>query len=490
LKALSMYKTLAIAMLALSLIFSTLACSRFAVTISTPNREASWAYRYVKWNDRTYVVTDETVTETEELLGKVTKYSTNELDEFPNNSSNYFPEGTEFYKIAGLQQDQYIAVATEEGTYIKVVEREIWEKMKTAPTTSGQTTKRLLPQYDIPRQESWLTAEQVLEQSFSMVEQFQQRGSLVPVSLRLTTFDKVAHGGEYLPANTPVWHVVFKADGRVWVPTSGPAVRDPKDVYSHTQVVSTVEVALQAESGEQIFQGVSGGRLDTTRQLEELKGVVADHKDHGGDRIIVEATGGGAVNVLLPRGMKAETIDPASGTRTELTFWETLNLQPGTPVTVRGLTTKTGEFLSYVLEAEVPNPNKNLAEIYSLALDSFMPLDKGLNHDMKFIAIDTSTLKEATGDDKKQVLDYFKKYGVEVLDASLEELKERGLFEEKKMALDGILLRIKSIDVKLDMVTIEGSKYRSGTGAIDVISTLIYKAGKWQLKEAEMTWIS
>ncbi len=202
-KALSMYKTLAITMLALSLIFSTLACSRFGFTTSTSKQ---WAYRFVKWNDRTYVVTDETVTETEKLLGKVTKYSTNELDEFPNNSSNYFPEGTELYKIAGLQQDQYIAVATEEGTYIKAVEREIWEKMKAAPTTGGQTTERLLPQYDIPRQESWLTTEQVLEQAFSMVEQLQQRGSLVPVSLRPTTFDQVAHGGEYLPANTPVWH--------------------------------------------------------------------------------------------------------------------------------------------------------------------------------------------------------------------------------------------------------------------------------------------
>jgi len=487
LKPLSAYKTLAIAVLAFSLIFSTIACSRFGVTTSTSKE---WAYRFVKWNDHFYVVTDETVSGTEKMLGKIIKHSTNELDEFPNNSSNYFPEGTKLYEIAGLEPEQYIAVATEDGIYVKAVEREIWEKMNTVPTTAGQITERLIPQYDIPRQESWVTAEQVLEQAFSMVDQLQQRGSLVPVSLRLTTFDKVAHGGEYLPANTPVWHVVFKADGRVWVPTSGPAVHDPKDAYSHTQVVTTVEIALQAKSGQQIFEGVSGGRLDTTRQLEELKGVVADHKDQGGDRVIVETAGGDAVNVLLPRGMTAEAIDPASGTRTKLTFWETLNLQPGTPVTTRGLKTKTGEFLSYVLEAEVSNTRKNLAEIYILALDSFMPLDKGLNHDMKFIAIDTRTLEEATGEDKKQVLDYFKKYGVDVLDASLEELKEQGLFDEKKMVLDGILLRVKNIDVKPDMVTIEGSKYRSGNGAIGVISTLIYKEGKWQLKEAKMAWIS
>ncbi|ATW25094.1 WG repeat-containing protein [Candidatus Formimonas warabiya] len=364
-KALSAYKTLAIASLALLLVFSTIACSRFEDTTSIPSGEASWAYPFVKWDGRTYVVTDEAVaeTETKKMLGMITKHSTNELDEFPDNSSNYFPEKTKLYEIAGLEPEQYIAVATENGALVKAIEREIWEKTKKALPEAGQAAEKVSPQYDISLQENWLTVDQFLEQAFSKVEGFQKRGSLVPVSLRLTTFDQVAHGGAYLPANTPVWHVLFKADGRVWVPTSGPAVQDPKDAYSHTQVIDTVEIALHAESGEQIYQGVSGGSLDTKRQLEELKGAVAaGEKEHEGDWVLVDIAGGGTVNALLPRGMTAEAVDPASGTRNKLTFWETLHLPPGTPVTVRGLTTRTGEFLSYALEAVVPDPNEKIEE--------------------------------------------------------------------------------------------------------------------------------
>lgn len=133
----------------------------------------------------------------------------------------------------------------------------------------------------------------------------------------------------------------------------------------------------------------------------------------------------------------------------------------------------------------------NLEQIYCLALDSFMLLDEALNHEMKYIAIDTTTMADITEEGRKQILDFFKKYGVEVMDASMEKLKEEGLFDENKLCLEGILLRIESIDFEPgDRVVIKGSKYRSGTGAIGVISTLTYEDGNWELIEANITWIS
>jgi hypothetical protein len=210
---------------------------------------------------------------------------------------------------------------------------------------------RLSDEYDIPWQVGWQTTDQVLERTLPLLAHLQKIGSLVPVRIQLTTFDQVAHGGEYLPAKTPVWYVVFKADGRIWVPTSGPAIHDPKDAYSHTVVLNTLEVALHADSGEQIFQVISGGNPETTCQLEELKGVAAIQKEQSADLIIVDTMNGRTVEVLLPRGMLSEVIDPTSETRTKLTFWETLNLKAGTPVKIHGLTTKTGQFLAYALEA-------------------------------------------------------------------------------------------------------------------------------------------
>jgi len=133
---------------------------------------------------------------------------------------------------------------------------------------------------------------------------------------------------------------------------------------------------------------------------------------------------------------------------------------------------------------------QNLPQIYTLAFDSFMPLDAGLNSDMKYIAIDMTGLN-LSAQDKTTILDYFKKYKVTVMEASFNDLKQKGLFDEKSLLLDGILLSIKKVDLKSDTkVQIEGSKYRSGDGAIGVVTTIIYKDHTWQVDKADITWIS
>lgn len=133
----------------------------------------------------------------------------------------------------------------------------------------------------------------------------------------------------------------------------------------------------------------------------------------------------------------------------------------------------------------------HLPEIYIQAFDSFMPLDEGLNGEMKYIAIDMSNLNSLNITGKEKILNHFKKYGVEVMEASLEDLKQKGLFNERSLSLEGILLSIKEVDIQSDTkVQIEGSKYRSGLGAIGVITTVVYKDGKWQVEKANITWIS
>lgn len=137
------------------------------------------------------------------------------------------------------------------------------------------------------------------------------------------------------------------------------------------------------------------------------------------------------------------------------------------------------------------HPEDNLAVIYSMALDSFMSLDSGLNSNMKYIAINTKTLKESTEEDKKKILDHLKKYNVEVIDASFEDLKEKGLFDSETHSLEGVLLEIDSLKITFNKeVIIEGSKYRSRLGAIDAECRIIYKNGAWKVKKSEITAIS
>lgn len=134
---------------------------------------------------------------------------------------------------------------------------------------------------------------------------------------------------------------------------------------------------------------------------------------------------------------------------------------------------------------------KDMADIYSVGLDSFMPLDDGLNDNIEFIAIDTETLTDASKADQAKVLNYFKKYDLPVMDASMDDLKAKGLFDEKTLSLKGLLLKVEKMETTITgNVVIEGSKFRSGLGAIGVKTVLEAKDGKWQVKESEITWIS
>jgi hypothetical protein len=137
-------------------------------------------------------------------------------------------------------------------------------------------------------------------------------------------------------------------------------------------------------------------------------------------------------------------------------------------------------------------PKEHLGEIYCVALDSIMEQDEALSSDMEYIAIDMSNFEEVDESGKEEILSYFKeKYNVDVMDATFEQLKEKGLYNPDTMSLDGVLLRIEKVDFKFNNnIFFEGSKYRSGLGAVGVEVTVQYKDNKWKSKEAKMTWIS
>ncbi|SDX56718.1 peptide ABC transporter substrate-binding protein [Paenibacillus sp. CF384] len=139
-------------------------------------------------------------------------------------------------------------------------------------------------------------------------------------------------------------------------------------------------------------------------------------------------------------------------------------------------------------KSEVAAPD--LGELYSLALDAYMPVDEGLNGGMKYIAIDMSNLKDLDGADKGQILDHFKTYKVDVMEATYEQLEAKGLFNKNTLSLDGILLKVDKAELTERQLIVEGSKYRSGDGAIGMKVVVELKDGEWQVKKADMTWIS
>lgn len=142
--------------------------------------------------------------------------------------------------------------------------------------------------------------------------------------------------------------------------------------------------------------------------------------------------------------------------------------------------------------AKGENPEEHVAEIYSAALNSIMKEDPGLNNGMEYIAVDITNINDLAEKDKEEILSTIQKeYKVDVMIATFEELKEKGLYNPDTGELYGVLLKLDKVDFKFNnQVFFEASKYRSGLGAIGVEGTIHFDEGEWEIKELNHTWIS
>jgi hypothetical protein len=135
---------------------------------------------------------------------------------------------------------------------------------------------------------------------------------------------------------------------------------------------------------------------------------------------------------------------------------------------------------------------EHLDGAYILALKLMIETDPGLNQSMDYIAVDMETLTELDAGDKKGILRALEtKYGVEAIDASFEELKAQGLYDEESGSLDGILLTFEKMEYNFNgSVTFTGAKMKSGVGAAGVQSTLEFDGSRWKIQESKQTWVS
>ncbi|MED4783629.1 hypothetical protein [Brevibacillus choshinensis] len=140
--------------------------------------------------------------------------------------------------------------------------------------------------------------------------------------------------------------------------------------------------------------------------------------------------------------------------------------------------------------ASAPLLERDVANWFCLALDAVMPLDTTLNSNMNYIAVDMSDVPGFHESGKKQVLQYFEKYKVKTMEASLEQLREEGLYNRENTGLAGLLLRINKISIFDGQVVLNGFKHRGTGGAIGFRVVLNRKNGQWQVTEAVPTWIS
>ena len=134
---------------------------------------------------------------------------------------------------------------------------------------------------------------------------------------------------------------------------------------------------------------------------------------------------------------------------------------------------------------------EHLDDAYGLALNLLVETDPALNQSMDYIAVDMETFELDAGDKESILRSLETKYGVDAMDASFEELKAQGLYDEESGSLAGILLTIEEMETNFNgSITFTGTKMKSGLGAVGVESTLEFDDNRWKVQESKQTWVS
>ncbi len=127
---------------------------------------------------------------------------------------------------------------------------------------------------------------------------------------------------------------------------------------------------------------------------------------------------------------------------------------------------------------------------YTTVIDKLYNEDMALNHDIKYIAVDTSLINNLSEEQKSELLKEIEKYGYIVLDMTFDKLEEQGYIEELYFK-EGILFNIEDKPMSGNAILMNVSKWRSGLGAIGYNDLKVeYKNGNWKITKTGSAWIS
>lgn len=127
---------------------------------------------------------------------------------------------------------------------------------------------------------------------------------------------------------------------------------------------------------------------------------------------------------------------------------------------------------------------------YTTVIDKLYNEDAGLNSDIKYIAVDTSEISNLSEDEVSDLLKEVEKYGFTVLNMTHEKLKQEGYIKDLYFE-EGIFFKIKDEKTGGNTITMDASKFRSGTGAIGYTNLKVeFKNGNWEVTDPGTAWIS
>lgn len=138
------------------------------------------------------------------------------------------------------------------------------------------------------------------------------------------------------------------------------------------------------------------------------------------------------------------------------------------------------------LQYNVPD---NLVTGYMLAIDSVYNKDIALNHNIIYVAIDTTRMRYLSEDSKQNLLKEMERYGV-VIEATYEELKEQGFIKDRELT-KGILITIDDLRSDGDQLILDIDKWKASLGAIGCMGMVLEESETgWKITEKGMWHMS
>lgn len=132
-----------------------------------------------------------------------------------------------------------------------------------------------------------------------------------------------------------------------------------------------------------------------------------------------------------------------------------------------------------------------LIDAYIAMINDIYKEDPGLNDNITMMALNTLGWSGLSDIDKEIIFSLLKaSYGLEILEATYDELVKQGLIDEEMLYFEkGILIIIKNFnyDEEKQAISCSIEKWRSGKGAIGSNNvTAEYKDGKWEISKTNI----
>lgn len=187
----------------------------------------------------------------------------------------------------------------------------------------------------------------------------------------------------------------------------------------------------------------------------------------------------GATTTTLPESSQVTSAISASPSTA-------LNTTTLTPTKTSATTPSTGAVVTTTEPAKL-----DLVGAYLVVIDHLVARKHITAANFKYLSVDTTKLPGLTSADKARLFQGLEKYGLQLLDKTLAQLKAEGYIPKGLEFIDGAWIDLKDIRLDGPVMTLDAGIHLGGLDAYgldDMRETFLDK--RWEITYIYMTWVA